>query len=245
MPAGDFDGDGRPDLAFACTTEQGAGRVRVFRQTELGFEPKRFADTGIRAVQLCAADLDGDGAVDVVVACKGETREASLVFWARPGGGFEAEPAVLASSGACDVAIADLDGDGRPEVVICQHKSDASFTTESLVYACSAGRRFGPARPLVSHDARRCLVGRPDGGHPRLVLINHFARTSRDDVPIYVYRGGGGDEGYASERRLEVVASGAPCSARPRRACTASPSSTTLADCEGHRAQPGARACTA
>ncbi len=314
VAAGDFDGDGRPDLAFACTTEQGAGRVRVFGQTELGFEPKRFADTNIRAVQLCAADLDGDGcddlvvldggggaaihwggpgglsrgacteipgeaggagweeaargeyvrdappgvrvvelperhvavpggagmrlvalrgrqveerallpcagaqaaaaadldgdgAVDVVVACKGDEQHESLVFWGRPGGGFEAEPSVLASTGACDVAIADLDGDGRPEVVLCQHKSDASFTTESLVYACGRGRRFGPARRLASHDARRCLVGRPDGGHPRLVLINHFARTSRDDVPIYVYRGGEG--GYAPERRLEIVASGA------------------------------------
>ena len=314
VAAGDFDGDGRVDLAFACTTEQGTGRVRVFYQTELGFEPKRFADTGIGAVQLCAADLDGDGCddlvvldgrggaaiywggagglsseeradvpggaagdgweqaatreyvqdappgvrvvdlperhlavpdpggvrlialrgrqpaegemlpcagaqaaaaadldgdgvVDVVVACKGGNgREASLVFWGRTGGGFEPEPTVLESNGACDVTIADLDGDGRAEVVLCQHKSAASFTTESLVYAAGPDRRFGPARRLVSHDARRALTGRPDGGHPRLVLINHFARTSRDDVPIYVYRGG--DGGYAPERRLEVVASG-------------------------------------
>ena len=149
--------------------------------------------TGAQAA--AAADLDGDGPVDVVVACKGgDGRQASLVFWGRPGGGFEPEPTVLASSGACDVTIADLDGDGRAEVVLCQHKSAASFTTESLVYPCGPGRRFGPARRLVSHDARRALTGRPDGGHPRLVLINHFARTSRDDVPIYVYRGG--DGGY-------------------------------------------------
>ena len=103
------------------------------------------------AQAAAAADLDGDGVVDVVVACKGEGQEASLVFWGRPGGGFDPEPSMLASSGACDVAIADLDGDGRPEVVLCQHKSDASFTTESLVYACGADAalrsRAAPGQP--------------------------------------------------------------------------------------------------
>ena len=66
---------------------------------------------------------------------------------------------VLASSGACDVAIEDLDDDGRIEVVLCQHKSTTSFTTESLVYSCGPGRRFSPARRLVNHDARRNPTG--------------------------------------------------------------------------------------
>ena len=83
VAAGDFDGDGRLDLAFACMTEQGAGRVRVFLQTELGFEPKRFADTGIRAVQLCAADLDGDGCDDLVVLDGGGR---AAIHWGGAGG---------------------------------------------------------------------------------------------------------------------------------------------------------------
>lgn len=89
VAAGDFDGDGRPDLAFACTTEQGAGRVRVFGQSELGFEPKRFTDTGIRAVQFCAADLDGDGWTDLVVANHkvwGDHRGYSEIWWNGPDG---------------------------------------------------------------------------------------------------------------------------------------------------------------
>jgi hypothetical protein len=35
VAVGDFNGDGRPDLAFLCR-----GRVRLFYQSDLGFEPK-------------------------------------------------------------------------------------------------------------------------------------------------------------------------------------------------------------
>ena len=54
VAAGDFNGDGRPDLAFLCN-----GKVRLFYQSELGFEPKRFADLEIEGDQLGAGDLDG------------------------------------------------------------------------------------------------------------------------------------------------------------------------------------------
>ena len=43
VAAGDFDGDGCPDLAFACR-----GALRIFFQSELGFEPQRFVDLGHR-----------------------------------------------------------------------------------------------------------------------------------------------------------------------------------------------------
>ena len=43
VAAGDFDGDGRPDLAFLC-----AGKVRVFYQTIPAFEPRGFAESGDR-----------------------------------------------------------------------------------------------------------------------------------------------------------------------------------------------------
>ena len=42
--AGDFNGDGRVDLAMACKDSTSAenGRLRVFYQSELGLEPKPF-----------------------------------------------------------------------------------------------------------------------------------------------------------------------------------------------------------
>jgi len=53
---GDFTGDGRLDLAFTSH-----GRLRIFSQTDLGFEPKRHTDLGVRCEQMTAADIDADG----------------------------------------------------------------------------------------------------------------------------------------------------------------------------------------
>ena len=49
VAAGDFDGDGRLDLAFLC-----AGKVRVFYQAVPAFEPKRFVDLEIAGEDLAA-----------------------------------------------------------------------------------------------------------------------------------------------------------------------------------------------
>jgi len=78
VTAGDFNGDGLVDLAFVCE-----GRVRVFYQGELSFDPRRFVDLDIEADQLGAADLDGDGCADLYALDQdGHAR----VFWGGPEG---------------------------------------------------------------------------------------------------------------------------------------------------------------
>ena len=78
VAAGDFDGDGRLDLAFLC-----AGKVRVFYQTIPAFAPRGFIDLEIAGEDLAAHDLDGDGYADLAV------RQADgrvIVYWGGPGG---------------------------------------------------------------------------------------------------------------------------------------------------------------
>ena len=78
VAAGDFDGDGMPDLAFVS-----GGKVRLFRQTVLGFEPKGFRDLEIAADQVASADLDGDGYADLAVR---DTEGKVRVYWGGPDG---------------------------------------------------------------------------------------------------------------------------------------------------------------
>jgi len=95
IAVGDFNGDGKLDLAFLSRSV-----VRIFQQTEIGFEFRRFTDIKIGSTeskekvrderfvmpktppekpdQIDAADLDGDGYAELIMRFRsGEVR----VYW--------------------------------------------------------------------------------------------------------------------------------------------------------------------
>ena len=81
VAAGDFNGDGRPDLAFITK-----GKLRLFPQTDLGFEYDHFTDLPVEGRQLAAADLDHDGHADLLVR---DTSGQVTIYW---GGGDGIDP---------------------------------------------------------------------------------------------------------------------------------------------------------
>jgi hypothetical protein len=105
--------DGRPDLVVGglgpLTTF--APSIRIYPGRDHGLGAPMDLPTPVSPSDLAVADLDSDGRRDLIVI------GGQLAFYrALPGGGF-ASPLVYAGAGGGGIAIRDLTGDLRPDVV--------------------------------------------------------------------------------------------------------------------------------
>ena len=79
VTCGDFNGDGRCDIAFIIE----GGKLRIYTQEEIGFFRNGFVDLPIDLIQITAADLDGDGYADLYCRVK---NGPWIILWGGPEG---------------------------------------------------------------------------------------------------------------------------------------------------------------
>lgn len=112
----DFDGDGLDDLAVG---HQASDQLLVMRNMTDPSGALRFADTvtyNMRSpVDLVAADLNGDGLLDLTAA--GLTRDIVPVLLGRGDGSFKRVRDYSVGNGPVDIEPTDLNGDGRLDLV--------------------------------------------------------------------------------------------------------------------------------
>jgi hypothetical protein len=164
------------------------------------------------------ADLNGDGSRDLAFAQTededGSYLTTSPVFWGSPEGFFAENRTDYPTIGADDVAIADLDGDGLPELIFASVGDGEARAVDSLVY------QGGPAGPdptseplrLPTVGAAAVTVADLDGdGHPELIFANRYDGGSVSlgsyTVDSYVYWGSA--EGPSPERLSTFTTVGA------------------------------------
>ena len=160
------------------------------------------------AFSAAVADLDGDGHLDLAVACRdpNDGKEGSWIFWGSDKG-FTVQRTAVPSARASDVVIGDFDGDGRPEIALCQAFSDERFTIDIPIYRLK-GRTLSLWQPVESHDAQQGFcVRRPGSNHDELLLINRQGRNKLGNIPATAFLGG--PEGYHPDRRIDLPGWGA------------------------------------
>lgn len=110
----DLDGDGRPEIVAGV---EGEPRLEVHQLDGEAFVRRAGAiDAPVSTRAIVPADLDGDGALDLLLA--GAVSHA--VTFGRGDGTFEPRVALSTGAGVEGIPrVADLDRDGRPDVIEC------------------------------------------------------------------------------------------------------------------------------
>ncbi len=201
----DFNGDGRPDIAFACPTAEKSG-FKVFWGSEKSYTDTRVEDMPTSSpISLQAGDTNDDGTADLVVTAEGDN---ALIYLGGPNG-LGATPAVkLPAPGARAACIADLNRDGWPDIAFAIPSRNGRKSTNSPVYWGSKNG-FSPDRriELPTLGAEGVAAADLNGdGHPDLVFANSGDDVTYD-VNSYVYWGS--PTGFAPYMRSELQGFGA------------------------------------
>lgn len=150
LDLGDTDGDGRVDAVVSAYFPSGVtprGTVLVVRGNGRGgFDRPAKVEDAPGSVDI--GDLDGDGRPDLLVRTitgSGQGSSATAtVYWGAGDGTFSAPQVVVSGLSLGSFLLADLDGDGRPDLVSAGRNAPLSLRR------LATGRTFGPPEPLSS-----------------------------------------------------------------------------------------------
>ena len=166
VAVGDFDGDGKPDLAVV---NSGDGTVSVLRGRGDGTFARAVTYTvGASPEFLVAADLDGDGKLDLVVANSGD--DTVSVLHGRGDGTFAPTVSYAAGANPQALAVADVNGDGKPDLAVANFGPAGGHTVSVLLNRCD-----GTFSGAVSYDA---------GPGPRSVAAADLTGNGKTDLVV-------------------------------------------------------------
>ena len=163
MVVTDLNGDGRPDIAFYGDNKD---LEVIYNEGTNGWsDPKRWHidDGSMDANALAAGDLTGDKRTDLVLL--GDN--GHLYLWAQNANGTLAEPRKIPYSGSPKaVQIADVDGDGRQDLLLVDWDSPTPFRFRLQ----KDDGQLGPEVYFKSQAIRSYCADTLDGGNKNFIV---------------------------------------------------------------------------
>ncbi len=194
----DLDGDGFQEIIFANAALDvlGADASYVYRGSADGWSEDDRLELPTNSPEgLAAADLDGDGDVDLAFStwmCLLDCEDISQVYWGDGAGGLPTASTLADTEGVTDIQVSDLDRDGSVDLVLSNGGVDVlsgAFAEESWVLF---GGDFTERISLPTTAASEAAVADLDGdGALDLVFASHYAPQEGGPEVSQIYWGSG------------------------------------------------------
>ncbi|MES2775048.1 MAG: FG-GAP-like repeat-containing protein, partial [Bacteroidota bacterium] len=180
MTIGDLNGDGKPDVAVTNYT-QTSFSVFINESTvgSISFAARVNFTTGANPRFITIGDLDLDGKPDIAVAVR-NTNVISVFRNTTTGGNFSLDAsqdfATPASSNPSCVAIGDLDGDGKPDMVATHEAltTGSIFPNTSTPGTISFGTRLSYGTAQRPNNVK---LGDIDGDNKLDIVVANYNST--------------------------------------------------------------------
>jgi hypothetical protein len=186
VAVGDFNGDGKLDLAvagfgYAYTYPYGwtptVGDVRVLLGNGDGtFQPAQSLPAGINPASVAVGDFNGDGKPDLAVANIGYSFQGSVSLLLGKGDGtFQAALTFPAGSEPVSVAVGDFNGDGIPDLAVANQGDFPSYYVNDGSVSLLLGKGDGTFQTAVNY---------PAGRRPWFVAVGDFNGDGVPDLAV-------------------------------------------------------------
>lgn len=181
----DMDCDGRPDL---LVVQLYSGEVWIYRNiatngllAAASFAPPVVLATGAGVDGLhgmALADLDGDGRLDIVLGNTGGNKVFIFQNFCSPGAittnSFGTRVDLVAGTQPFDVAVNDLDFDGKPDIAVCNYGSGTisvihNHANVGVLTTASFANKIDFAAPAGVHGV--ALADIDGDGKPDIVAV--------------------------------------------------------------------------
>jgi len=201
----DLNGDGRPEVIVANYI---SNSISIFvNTTPKGnsvptFAARRDLRSGERPYSIAIADLNGDGRPDIVVVDYKSTAVSLFLNTTVPGDtmlSLADRVDLPAQARPTSVAVADLNGDGRTDLVVANYRSDSlslflNETPRGGLKPIFTGPFIvaGGTRPLAvsiadfNGDGKPDIVASDDGANAVRVIMNETTKNGAD--PMFVMK---------------------------------------------------------
>ena len=193
LAAGDINGDSIPDVV--TLSFENISVLLGFGDGTLGFHTEFPIGTSVGADAIALADVDRDGALDVVVVGRGQN---GSVLRGRGDGTFAAPQVFAVGGGGETMALGDVDADGDLDIVIGSY-SDAVGVS---VLLGNGDGTFNPrTRVHIGRDIRSVALGNVDGDSDLDIVAASAYSNSRNLV--FLPGNGDGTFGAAVQTPLD------------------------------------------